>query len=246
MRFVLLLSAIGLHPWAPVERTDLHDWVMAGAGSAAFSGRQQGQLLIPQYRGSSYAELRRCDALLSVVSVNLTAEPFEDELSARTTSLFKGIRYALRRTIRFLGWSANRWAGWMLRAFGFFGLTVLAALVNRDLLARWREKGWHGLRDSVLLGAAVYLRLLLDRHAPLFGKLAIGFALAYGVASHDFVPDASFPLGALDDALAVVLASRGFMLLCPESLVETHAILAARARERGRGWQRVRVPPPTG
>jgi uncharacterized membrane protein YkvA (DUF1232 family) len=134
----------------------------------------------------------------------------------------------------------------MLRAVAFFLLAVLAPLVNRDLLVTWREKGWEGMRNSVLLGVTVHMRLLLDSHAPLLGKLAIAFALAYCVASRDLIPDASFPLGALDDAFAVVLASRIFMLLCPESLVEAHAILAARTGERLRAWQRSRVPPPAG
>ena len=174
------------------------------------------------------------------------AEPLEDGLSAAATDLFKSTRYGIRRTVWFLRWSANRWAEWLSRGLGFFVLGVFVPLLNRDLLATWRTKGWHGMRDSVLLGSAVYMRLLLDRHAPLFGKLAIAFALAYGVASRDLVPDASFPLGALDDCLAVVLASHGFMLLCPESLVEAHAIQAARAGERWRVWQRSRIPPPVG
>jgi uncharacterized membrane protein YkvA (DUF1232 family) len=238
---MVLLSVIGLMglpdplhtpAWASVGR-GLHYGIMQSGGSGA------------PYRCSSCVKLLKDEALPWVLNLALMAEPFEDALSSSTTSLFKSIRYGIRRTLRFLRWSANRWAEWMLRALGFFILAVLAPLVNRDLLKTWREKGWDGLRKSVLLGVTVYMRLLLDSHAPLLGKLAIAFALAYCVASRDLVPDASFPLGALDDALAVVLASRGFILLCPESLVEAHAIRAARKGERLQAW-RSRVPPPVG
>jgi uncharacterized membrane protein YkvA (DUF1232 family) len=259
MLCIVLLSVVGmmgmphlLHtpPWASGAQSPFHHRSMQ---SAAISDPHSTQCFVPAYRCSSYARRPTHNAVPWVVNVALgaepsalVAEPFEDQLSAGVTSLFKSIRYGVRRATRFLRWSVNRWAVWMLRALGFFVLAVLAPLVNRDLLAAWREKGWQSLRTSIRLGVAVYMRLLLDRHAPLFGKLAIAFALAYGVASRDLVPDASLPLGVLDDAFAIVLASRAFMLLCPESLVEEHAILAARAGERRRTWQRLRIPPPAG
>jgi uncharacterized membrane protein YkvA (DUF1232 family) len=245
--FLLVIGFIGLpglHTLScvPADGSAPPHWITPRAGIAAISERHRAQhLTLPDRR---YQTLRTPDAFLWVVA--LVAEPFEDELSAAVTRLFKNARYGIRRGIRFLRWSANRWAQWTVRALGFFVLAVLAPLLNRDLLATWREQGRDGLRNAILLGVAVYIRLLLDRQAPVLGKLAIVLALAYGVASRDLVPDASFPLGVLDDVLAVVLASRGFMLLCPESLVEAHAMLAARARERRRVWQRSRARPPAG
>ena len=97
------------------------------------------------------------------------------------------------------------------------------------------------MRRAFLLGCAVYVRLLCDRHAPMVGKLAVAFAIAYGVASRDLMPDAWFPAGLLDDLLVVVLASRGFMLICPEHLVQEHAARTTRARERLRTWRRSRT-----
>lgn len=123
------------------------------------------------------------------------------------------------------------------RAFGFLILSLLAPLLDMALVTAWKDTGWRGVRSSILLGLAVYVRLLVDRDAPLVGKAAILLALAYGVISRDLVPDASFPVGVLDDALAMVLASRGFMLLCPQHLVQAHAIRAARARERRTSWR---------
>ena len=152
-----------------------------------------------------------------------------------TTNLFRGVRYGLRRVVRFVRWSANRWAAWLMRGLGFLLVALLAPLIDPALLTAWKEDRWCGMRNSVVLGVAVYTRLLLDRNAPLAGKLAVALAIAYGVAPRDLMPDASLPVGVLDDVLAAVLASRGFMLLCPERLVQEHAVRAARARERIRG-----------
>jgi len=143
----------------------------------------------------------------------------------------------IRNLIWFLRWSASRWAEWLLRATLFFALTIVAPLLDPELVLAWREKGWRGARRSLLLGAAVHVRLLLDRRSPLVGKLAVVVALGYGVVSSDLLPDNSLPIGALDDVLAIVLASRGFMLLCPQSLVEDHAMRAASAPDRERAWQ---------
>ncbi|MGH3053616.1 MAG: hypothetical protein ACRDL7_01400, partial [Gaiellaceae bacterium] len=96
---------------------------------------------------------------------------------------------------------------------------LLAPLVDLALIRTWREAGWRGTLAAIPLGLAVYVRLLLDRNAPVVGKIALAVAVVYGVISEDLVPDTSFPFGAFDDMLVVVLASRGFMLLCPDRLV---------------------------
>jgi uncharacterized membrane protein YkvA (DUF1232 family) len=180
----------------------------------------------------------------SLQAEGLIVDPLEERLSVGTADLFKSMRYGIRRTARFLRWSAKRWAGWLVRSFAFLLLVLLAPLLDRALLTAWKENGWRGLRNSILLGLAVHTRLLLDRKAPLLGKLLVILAVAYGVVSQDLLPDASFPVGILDDVLAVVLASRGFLLLCPESLVQMHAMRAARANERIREWHRAGIGPP--
>jgi uncharacterized membrane protein YkvA (DUF1232 family) len=159
-------------------------------------------------------------------------QPFEEQLSAGTTNLFKGVRYGVRRSARFLRWSAKRWAGWVMRAFGFLLVLLLVPLVDRELVSSWKENGWRGVRTSILLGLAVHVRLLVDRQAPLVGKMAVAFAIGYGVASRDLMPDGNFPLGLMDDLLVIALAARGFVLMCPSWMVTEHALHAARARER--------------
>lgn len=175
----------------------------------------------------------------------LDMEPPEERFGVGATDAFKALRRGLRRVMRFFQWSAARWAKWLLRSTIFLALAIAAPLIDRELVSTWRDKGWRGVRRSILLGAAVHVRLLLDRRAPLLGKLAIVLALGYGVISSDLVPDKSFPIGALDDLLAIILASRGFMLLCPQGLIEAHAVRAASSHGRRRRWQRTRILPPT-
>jgi uncharacterized membrane protein YkvA (DUF1232 family) len=167
-----------------------------------------------------------------VLGTIIGIEPLEEQLGAGTTNLLKGVRYGLRRGARFLRWSAHRWATWVMRAFGFLLIVLLAPLLDRGLVVSWKEKGWVGVRSSILLGLAVHVRLLVDRQTPLLGKIAVALAVAYGVASRDLMPDAAFPVGLVDDLLVVAIASRGFVLLCPSGIVSEHARRATRLRER--------------
>ena len=166
------------------------------------------------------------------LGTTISIAPLEEQLSAGTTNLFKGVQYGLRRGTRFLRWLVSRWATWAMRASGFLLIVLLAPLLGRGLVASWEENGWRGMQTWILLGLAVHVRLLLDRQAPLVGKMAVALAIVYGVAACDLVPDGVFPVGLVDDLLVIVLASRGFILMCPNWMVTEHALRAARPRER--------------
>jgi uncharacterized membrane protein YkvA (DUF1232 family) len=174
----------------------------------------------------------------------LLVEPIEEQLSAGTTNLFRSLRRGIRRSVRLMRWSARRWATWMGRAFWFLLVALTAPLVDRALLAAWRDNGWRGVWHFTLLGLALYVRLLLDRRAPLLGKIFLSLALAYGVAYRDLVPDTSFPAGFIDDLLIVILAARGFLLLCPQRLVQEQAVRTARAGARVGLWHHGKMLPP--
>ncbi len=163
---------------------------------------------------------------------SISIGPLEEQLSAGTTNLFKGVQYGLRRGTRFVRWLVSRWATWAMRAAGFLLIVLLAPLLGRGFVSSWEENGWRGVRTWILLGLAVHVRLLLDRQAPLVGKMAVALAVVYGVAARDLVPDSLLPVGLVDDLLIIVLASRGFILMCPNWMVTEHALRAARPRER--------------
>lgn len=228
-------------------------WLAAATSLNVPYGRCTLPIVRPQSAHSSWVQVRcvDCGAVTarhpfpSLLGQAVNMEPFEQQLSAGTTTLLRTMRYRIRLIARFVGWSLNRWARWFTRALVFSVLALLAPLFDMALVTAWKEAGWRGVGRWLLRGLVVYVGLLLDRHAPLIGKVVILLAVAYGVASRDLLPDASFPVGVLDDVLAVVLASRGFLLLCPEHLVEAHAIRAAGTDGR-RAWRRARLLPPVG
>ena len=162
----------------------------------------------------------------------MTFQPLEERLSIGATTYLKTLRGTIRRSIRVLMWSTQQWGNWLAGALLFLLLACLAPVVDWALVRTWRERGFTAFRVSTVLGIAVYVRLLIDARAPVVGKALLAFAIVYGVASADLVPDGFRPFGLLDDVVLIVLAARSFMRLCPDRLVEEHAVKAARARER--------------
>lgn len=158
--------------------------------------------------------------------------PIEQDLSAGATQLVKLIRRAIRRSLRMLVWSAGRWLDWALETAIFSLVALIAPLLDASLLRIGRRNGLRAVAASVALGLAVYIRLLFDGRSPMAGKLLLLLALAYAVANLDLVPDSIVPWGLLDDLVALAVAARCFMWMCPEPLVREHAYRAARMRER--------------
>ena len=189
--------------------------------------------LLLQESGNAGVVCSSCTAVFGLVP-ELNVEPSEGGLRVQRNQLFKSLRRGIRSVLRFLRWSVDRWADWLVRLLCFLGVALVAPLLDRSLVTTWRQKGWRDALRAILLGSAVFVRLLLDHKAPLLGKLLVALGLLYGVASSDLMPDASLPLGVLDDIVAVGLASRVFMRLCPDSLIEAHALRASRALERRR------------
>jgi uncharacterized membrane protein YkvA (DUF1232 family) len=161
-------------------------------------------------------------------SVPSGAVPIEQRLGSVSTDVLRGVRRWIRRLFRFVRWSARWWASWSLRAALFAVLVLLTPLFDRALLRTWREQGMDAVRTAAAQALAVHMRLLFDRGAPVVGKVSLVAAIIYGVASRDVLPDHSSIVGFLDDAAVVLLASRCFMMLCPDHLVEAHAFHVAR------------------
>jgi uncharacterized membrane protein YkvA (DUF1232 family) len=171
---------------------------------------------------------------------SLRPNGFEQQLSGGSDRLAKTVRQMSRRIFKVLAWSATQWVEWTTRAVVFIVFGLGAALIDRTLVRTWRERGFGAVRLSLLLALAVYIRLLFDRRAPMIGKGLLAFAIVYGVAPGDLVPDYLVPLGFADDLVAVALAARCFMRLCPDRLVEAHAARAAQARDRILRWRPLR------
>jgi len=173
------------------------------------------------------------------IVASLALQPIEEQLSVGSARFLRTVRRWLRRFFRTVSWSVQQWTNWTLSAVGMVLIALLAPLLDRQLVETWKRHGFGVFRVSVLLALAVYVRLLLDRRSPLIGKALLTFAVLCGVAPNDLLPDRLSGLGLIDDLVLVGLASRIFTRLCPDGLVEQHAVEAAKAWERA---TRSRIP----
>jgi len=167
-----------------------------------------------------------------VVTETQVLRPVEQTMNLAATGVLKWAQRVVRRSLRAAGDAFSRSADVFWSVLVFLGIALLAPLMDGALLRMWRQHGVGGVRMVIALGAAVFIRLLVDGRAPLVGKGMLIIALAYGLLRHDLLPDWSIPLGFLDDVLIIVLAARGFMWLCPEQLVQEHAIRATLTRQQ--------------
>jgi len=146
--------------------------------------------------------------------------------------MLRSVRTYVRRIVKVVRHATRWWLEGVLGFIGFALVAILSAVFDREVVERWQVEGLRGLGRAVGLGAAVYLRLLRDPRTPIVGKLLLGFAIAYGVARVDLVPDNRAVRGYADDLLLVVLVSRAFMRMCPDDVVEEQARAAAFRRAR--------------
>lgn len=173
-----------------------------------------------------------CRLTSLVVHDDVMLQPLELELSIGAKTFLRTVRRAIRRFFKMVVWSVKQWMSWTLQAVALVLVAAAATLLDRELVKTWREQGFMALRVSISLALAVYVRLLLDRRAPMIGKGMLAFAIIYGIADRDLVPDGLVPIGFIDDLVAIALASRCFMWTCPDRLVDAHAAQAARVRDR--------------
>lgn len=78
------------------------------------------------------------------------------------------------------------------------------------------------LLRTLLADARLALRLLRDPRVPMLVKGVPALAALYFLSPVDLLPD-FFPFaGQVDDVIAVVAAIKGFLALCPRSVVAYH------------------------
>lgn len=189
---------------------------------------------LPSTAHGQVTEQRRAGAV-SWIEVTLapdavTTQSIENRLGTGATTVMRGVRRGIRQTVKTALAAVVSWGDWLPSLLLFVAVAFIVPLLDRALWRTWRERGWRALGTSMALGLAVYIRLLLDRRAPLIGKGILAASLAYGVSTTDFVPDRFGVLDVVDDLVVVALASRGFTWLCPRRLVEEHALKASRRR----------------
>ena len=196
-----------------------------------------GLLLLILVSSAAAAQERKAPVDLSVtrsqgcllrVELGFAQPLIEHRLGDGATNIVRMLRIGIRKTAKTVIAAVGYWRDWLPRLTFYAAICLLTPLVDSSLIRAWRSKGIRGVLTAALLTLVVYVRLLMDRRAPLVGKLMLIFAITYGVAVRDLVPDWSLPAGLLEDVFLQVLASRSFLRLCPRKLIEFHAVQASR------------------
>lgn len=167
---------------------------------------------------------------LTLFSAAADAQVFEDQLGRGSTNAVKSFRRGVRKTYRTIVRSTQRWREWLPGILVVASMLLVVPAIDRGLFRTWRDQGFAAARSAFALGIAVYLRLIFDRRVPALPRLLLLFAAVYAVSQRDMIPDAIPPMGWMDDLIAIVLASRAFLRMCPDALIEEHARRAARRR----------------
>lgn len=160
-----------------------------------------------------------------------SAPPIESQLSAGTTNLLRTIRKNVRQVIRKFRYGVGQWSRWLGGLVVFLVVGLVVPLLGREGLRTFRNEGFLAFSRQLSLAMAVYVRLLIDGRTPVVGKALLVFAVVYGAAPRDLLPDRFGVLNYVDDIVLLILASRSFMMLCPQAIVEEHALAAAARRE---------------
>jgi uncharacterized membrane protein YkvA (DUF1232 family) len=190
--------------------------------------------------GAVYGQLGDvADTMGPMIAAPPQSLQFERRFAVGARKFVRSLGRRLRQLGRTLLWILQRWADWTVEAVVFTFLALLAPALHQRQIRIWRMEGLGAFLVSLRLGVAVFIRLVLDRRAPLLGKCQLIFAVAYGIAPADLIPDRYLPQGLLDDVLLVAMASLCFVRLCDDKLVNEQAAIVSRRLEAagsGRAW----------
>jgi len=162
--------------------------------------------------------------------------PLENQLSAGTTGFLRTVSKRFRQLRKVILNATARWRIWVAGASVFVILAIVTPVLDAALLNVWRRNGARAFASALGAAVVVYVRLILDRRTPGIGKALLLFAVVYGAAGADLMPDrGGLVWGFSDDILLIVIASRCFMRMCSDELIVMHATKVEESRAARRG-----------
>ena len=114
------------------------------------------------------------------------------------------------------------WLTLGLSVAAFFAVASIASIADTRMLALRHGKPGE-LSRYLGTGLRIFFGILRDRQTPYLARLVLAAALAYWLLPFDIIPDKSLMPGFIDDVIVAASAARGFLYLCPDSLVAQHA-----------------------
>jgi uncharacterized membrane protein YkvA (DUF1232 family) len=136
---------------------------------------------------------------------------------------------------RFLLLAGDVGAFWLWAALSiavFLVVAAFASVIDTRMFTLRREPPGAVAR-YLGYGIRTFFLILLDRRTPYVARLFLTVALVYWLVPFDLVADKSLVPGFIDDLAVAVVGAKGFVYLCPASLVAAHAhAVEERARRR--------------
>lgn len=172
---------------------------------------------------SSNAGLQLRDGWGRIASVEAESSPGDGFLDRGLHRLTTRAEHTTARLRDLLGTAGLIWASLLGSACVFLLVAVVSSVADFRMLALCR-KGPGALARYLGHGTLTFLRILGDRRTPNSARLVLAGALLYWLIPQDLIPDDSMVPGFIDDLVIAVSAAKGFIYLCPDSLVARHAV----------------------
>ncbi len=136
--------------------------------------------------------------------------------------------HSATRFVRLLGTVGLVWVWLIGSVVAFFAIAAVSSVVDLRMLDFRHEKRGaasryfgHGIRT--------FFRIVADRETPNLARTLLAVALLYWLVPFDLLPDDPVLPGLVDDVVIAILAGKGFLYLCPDSLVENAARIEEEA-----------------
>jgi hypothetical protein len=180
----------------------------------------------------------RADAQKAMTAVGQVGQQFgalAPSFDRRMHQLYTRGDRALGRMTSVLGDAGLLWLGIAVSVFMFFAVAALASVIDMRMFSL-RRQGPGEFSRYLGRGIRTFVGIVRDRRTPYLARGVLVVALIYWLFPFDLIPDEAFLLGFLDDVIIAVSAAKGFMYLCPDALIASHAIaVQTRSEASARG-----------
>jgi len=140
-------------------------------------------------------------------------------LDRRLHRLFNRAERSAGRLGSLIGLTGLVWLGIVVSVSAFLLVTAISSVVDIRML----NLSPRTLPRYLANGARTFFRLVKDRRTPNLARSVLAAALVYWLVPIDLIPDESVIPGFVDDLVIAVSAAKGFIYLCPDALIATHA-----------------------
>jgi uncharacterized membrane protein YkvA (DUF1232 family) len=148
------------------------------------------------------------------------------------------VEHALDRLILLAGAVGAFWSWFVVPLAAFLIVAAFASAADMRMLALWRESPGAATR-YLAYGIRTFFLMVFDRSTPYAARILLAAGLLYWLLPFDLIPDDSLIPGYLDELAVTVVAAKGFVYLCPTSLVTKHAYAVEARAHRPRRFPMV-------